>query len=68
VNRQRIQSAMEALRRNPQCAALEIALQVGFNSKSTFNAAFRLHAGTTPSGFRRSQPAMNGSLTSDPAG
>jgi AraC-like DNA-binding protein len=32
---------------------LEIALDSGFSSKATFNAAFRRHADTTPSEFRR---------------
>ena len=31
---------------------LQIALQAGFNSKTAFNAAFRKHAGTTPSAYR----------------
>lgn len=68
VNRQRIQAAMDALRRDPQRPVLEIALQVGFNSKSTFNAAFRQHTGVTPSGFRRDGSGVNGSPTSDPVG
>jgi AraC-like DNA-binding protein len=32
---------------------LEIALDAGFNSKAAFNSAFRQHAGTTPSAYRR---------------
>ena len=54
VNRHRIADAVTALTQNPGRPVLEIALEVGFNSKSTFNAAFRLHAGTTPTAFRKS--------------
>lgn len=53
VNRHRIADALAELTRNPGRSVLEIGLEVGFNSKSTFNAAFRLHAGTTPTGFRK---------------
>jgi AraC-like DNA-binding protein len=54
VNRQRIESAKLALAESPEKTVLEIGLEVGFNSKSTFNTAFRQHAGTTPTQFRRS--------------
>jgi AraC-like DNA-binding protein len=68
VNRRRIHDAMEALRKDAQRPVLEIALEVGFNSKSTFNAAFREYAGTTPSDFRRTQVAAAPVGASDPAG
>ncbi|WP_454831336.1 helix-turn-helix domain-containing protein [Pseudoxanthomonas wuyuanensis] len=53
INRQRIESAKAALAAFPDKTILDIALEVGFNSKSTFNAAFRQHAGMTPTEFRQ---------------
>jgi AraC-like DNA-binding protein len=53
VNRQRIADAMNGLAREPHRPVIEIALEVGFNSKSTFNAAFRAIAGNTPTEFRK---------------
>jgi AraC-like DNA-binding protein len=53
VNRQRIAEAQRALRADRDRTVLEIALAVGFNSKSTFNSAFRQHTGQTPTEFRR---------------
>jgi AraC-like DNA-binding protein len=61
VNRHRVLDAMTILGRQQDIPLSEVALAVGFNSKSTFNAAFRQHAGTTPSDFRRAQ-------RSEPAG
>jgi len=54
VNSHRIEAAQRALALEPHEAVLEIALDVGFNSKSTFNAAFRRHTGMTPTEYRRS--------------
>lgn len=68
VNRQRIDAAKEALARDPERTVLEIALEAGFNSKSTFNAAFRQHAGITPTDYRRGRLGPNGAMTSGPAG
>ncbi len=67
VNRQRIRDAMESLLRQPDRPVMEIALEVGFNSKSTFNAAFREHAGTTPTLFRHTR-LKKGEAASGPAG
>jgi len=33
---------------------LTIALEFGFNSKSSFNALFKQHTGLTPSDYRKS--------------
>ncbi len=57
VNRHRIERAKQLLRESPDKTVLEIALEVGFNSKSTFNTAFRHNTGMTPTEFR----AGNGS-------
>jgi AraC-like DNA-binding protein len=67
VNRHRISDAMAAIKKDADRPLLEIALDVGFNSKSTFNAAFRQHAGVTPSAFRGANPRA-ANLTSDPSG
>lgn len=53
INRYRIEDAKNALVSSPDKTVLEIALEAGFNSKSTFNAAFRQHAGSTPTEYRR---------------
>lgn len=58
INRHRVDTAKEALATSPDKTVLEIALECGFNSKSTFNTAFRQHAGTTPSEYRRACSAM----------
>jgi AraC-like DNA-binding protein len=54
VNRHRIARAKQLLLARQDRTILEIALAVGFNSKSTFNTAFRRLTGVTPSGFRAS--------------
>lgn len=54
VNGYRIEAAKQALATTPERTVLEIALEVGFSSKSTFNASFRRHTGTTPTEHRKS--------------
>ena len=56
VNEYRIKEAMEILK-NPskkEFTVLEILYEVGFNSKSSFNTAFKKHTGYTPTQFRKS--------------
>lgn len=56
VNEYRIKEAMKILK-NPSKKAftvLEILYEVGFNSKSSFNTAFKKHTGETPTQFRKS--------------
>ncbi len=55
VNVYRINKAKEVLS-NPskkELTVLEILYDVGFNSKSSFNTAFKKHTGTTPTQFRK---------------
>ncbi|WP_430472805.1 helix-turn-helix domain-containing protein [Thalassospira lucentensis] len=52
VNRARIAEARAVLLLEPDRTILDIALSVGFNSKSTFNLAFKKMTGETPSAVR----------------
>jgi AraC-like DNA-binding protein len=55
VNGYRIEEAKKMIL-NPsqkETTLLSIAYEVGFNSKSAFNTAFKKHAGMTPSQFRK---------------
>ena len=56
INSYRINKAKEMIE-NPadeKMTILEILYQVGFNSKSSFNTAFKKHAGMTPTQFKDS--------------
>jgi AraC-like DNA-binding protein len=52
INHRRIDRAKTLLTDSPKQSVIEIALAVGFNSKSTFNAAFRRQVGMTPTEYR----------------
>lgn len=54
VNKYRIENAMELLTNHSKkdCTVLEILYQVGFNSKSSFNTAFKKHTALTPTEYR----------------
>ena len=53
INSLRIRKATELLNTQSDKNILEIAYEVGFNSKTTFNAAFKKFIGKTPSEFRK---------------
>ena len=55
VNSHRVEEAKHRLSdpASNRLTILQILLDAGFNSKSTFNEAFRRHAGTTPREFRK---------------
>lgn len=52
INRHRIAHAQRLLIEQPQSSVLQILLESGFNSKSSFNTAFKKQVGLTPSAFR----------------
>lgn len=56
VNTYRIENAMNMLKDETKnkVTILEILYEVGFNSKSSFNTAFKKHTGTTPTLYRKS--------------
>ncbi|WP_286718001.1 helix-turn-helix domain-containing protein [Thalassolituus sp. UBA2009] len=54
LNQYRIDAAQQALR-NSDTPVSRICFDVGFNSKSTFNTAFRRISGCTPTEYRREQ-------------
>lgn len=55
VNTYRIENAMEILKDSSKTklTVLEILYEVGFNSKSSFNMAFKKHTGYTPTNYRK---------------
>ena len=53
LNKYRIEESKSILQKNEQRWNIsEIALESGFNSKSTFNSAFKKHTGMTPKEFK----------------
>nr|WP_121270771.1 helix-turn-helix domain-containing protein [Pedobacter schmidteae] len=55
VNTYRIENAMHILKdeAKSKLTILEILYYVGFNSKSSFNTAFKKHTGSTPTDYRK---------------
>lgn len=52
INKYRINEAQRLIKQNKFNSLLEVAYEVGFNSKSTFNTSFKKVTGLTPSQYR----------------
>lgn len=52
INRYRVEHAKTLLLKEPKQSILQTLYESGFNSKSSFNTAFKKHTGLTPSAFR----------------
>ena len=59
INRYRVEAAMQLLSdsTNDHRKVLDIAMDVGFNSQSTFYAHFKKQCGKTPNQYRKGTPA-----------
>lgn len=58
INKYRIEESKKLMRNplNSHKSILELAYEVGFNSKSAFNRAFKKHTNITPSEFKKNNP------------
>ena len=53
MNQWRIEESKIQLKKSSDRTILEILYNAGFNSKASFNRAFKKHTGMTPSGFKK---------------
>lgn len=59
IRQHRVEAAQELLLSKPALSVLDVGMQVGFSSQSTFYDAFRDITGTTPAKFRKINLQMN---------
>jgi AraC-like DNA-binding protein len=59
INEYRVGEACQLLSGDSGKPVLDVALDSGFSSKSSFNASFKKHTGMTPSEYRRSSRDKN---------
>lgn len=53
INRYRVEEAKEIFRTDSESNVLSVGYKVGFNSKSSFNSAFKKFTGKTPSEYKK---------------
>jgi AraC-like DNA-binding protein len=53
INTYRVDDVCKRLQEDPSLKVLDIALDAGFSSKSTFNSIFKKITGTTPTQYRK---------------
>lgn len=56
INRMRVEAVIVALSQHHDQPVLDLAMAEGFNSKASFNRAFKLYTGSTPTEYRRQGP------------
>lgn len=54
INKYRIEEAKNKIKTDAEKPLLQVAFEVGFNNKASFNNAFKKHVGMTPSKYRES--------------
>ncbi|MEL7313186.1 MAG: helix-turn-helix domain-containing protein, partial [Pseudomonadota bacterium] len=59
INGYRVEYVQNRLRERQDAKVLDIAMEAGFASKSTFNAVFKQSTGQTPTQFRRTLTPTN---------
>lgn len=59
VNRFRVDEARDLLENNPDVSVISVCFKVGFNSKSSFNTAFKKMTGMTPTEYRSRSEQKN---------
>ncbi|WP_328797826.1 AraC family transcriptional regulator [Marinobacter mangrovi] len=67
INQLRIAEAASRLRREPDTPVLNISLDVGYRTLSSFNRAFREIQGVTPTAYRQGEAGEGLKSTLDPA-
>lgn len=60
VNYYRVNYSIELMKKDPQLKVMELAMMSGFHSVVTYNLAFKINTGTTPSSYMQKLIHQNG--------